>query len=584
MPYLALAVIASVFFLSTAVLASQETGNTMNWNHMAMGLFGGLALFLYGMEQMSGALKSALGDQMRVLLAKLTRNRFSGALTGAFVTAVIQSSSVTTVLVVGFVSAGMMTMAQSIGVIMGANVGTTITAQIVAFKVEEAALWMIAAGFLMMFISRQERIKHYGNMIMGLGLIFYGMGLMGDAMRPLRSYEPFLDLMIRMNNPFLAIVSGALFTALVQSSSATTAIVITMAGQGLISLEAGIALALGSNIGTCITAQLAALGKPREAIRAAVVHLIFNVSGAVIWVPFITLLASWVVSISPSHPELEGTARLAAEVPRQIANAHTLFNSANTIIFIGLTGVLARLVERLVPDRPDPEKIIIRPQFLDDSLLDTPSMALERVRLEIARMGEIVHQMFSDARTGVLHRNRAHLKSVQKTDDKVNILDGEIIRYLSAIKKQTLTEKQRAFFPIAMKTADNIESIGDIISSELIRVGYRMIDLDIKASETMRHLLNELIERLETALEKTICGLRDHDEIAAAEVLRMQDDINRLVDQALDIQSANLADFGSEQVEIIRIEMTILENLRRIHTHLRRIAQAIVPPEVLFQE
>lgn len=309
-PFLILGLITTVFLVCTSVLAAEESAEVVDWPRMAMGLFGGLALFLFGMEQMSDSLKSALGDQMKVLLAKLTRNRFTGAFTGAFVTAIIQSSSVTTVLVVGFVSAGMMTMSQSIGVIMGANVGTTVTAQIVAFKVEEAALWMIAIGFLMMFTTKQERIKHYGNMLMGLGLIFYGMGLMGDGMNPLRSYEPFLQLMANMDNPLLAILVGALFTALVQSSSATTAIVITMAGQGLISLEAGIALAFGANIGTCITAQLAALGKPREALRAAVVHLIFNVGGVLIWLPFISMLAIWVTGFSPTHPELEGTSTL----------------------------------------------------------------------------------------------------------------------------------------------------------------------------------------------------------------------------------------------------------------------------------
>ncbi len=214
-----------------SVFAAEETTNSINWVDMMMGLFGGLALFLFGMEQMSDALKSALGDQMKVLLAKLTRNRFTAAITGACVTAIIQSSSVTTVLVVGFVSAGMMSMSQSIGVIMGANVGTTITAQVVAFKVEEAALWMIAIGFLMMFTATQEKVKLYGNILMGLGLIFFGMSIMGDAMNPLRIHEPFLQLMTEMDRPFLAILVGALFTALVQSSSATTVIVITMAGQ-----------------------------------------------------------------------------------------------------------------------------------------------------------------------------------------------------------------------------------------------------------------------------------------------------------------------------------------------------------------
>jgi phosphate:Na+ symporter len=204
--------------------AASEAPDQLNWLKMMMELFGGLALFLFGMDQMSEGLKAAAGDQMKTLLSKLTKNRFMAAITGAFVTAVIQSSSVTTVLVVGFVSAGLMTLSQSIGVIMGANVGTTITAQIVAFKVEEAALVMIAAGFAMMFLSKKESVQQYGNMLMGLGLIFFGMGIMSDGMSPLRSYEPFIQLMGSMERPLFGILVAAAFTALVQSSSATTGI------------------------------------------------------------------------------------------------------------------------------------------------------------------------------------------------------------------------------------------------------------------------------------------------------------------------------------------------------------------------
>jgi phosphate:Na+ symporter len=578
--FLVLALAALVFLLATSVTASEGVSEAIDWGQMAMSLFGGLALFLFGMEQMSDALKSALGDQMKVLLAKLTRNRFTGALTGALVTAVIQSSSVTTVLVVGFVSAGMMTMSQSIGVIMGSNVGTTITAQIVAFHVEEAALWMISIGFLMLFAGKRESIKHYGSMLMGLGLIFYGMGLMGDAMNPLRSYEPFLQFMSEMSRPLLAIIVGALFTALVQSSSATTAIVITMAGQGLISLEAGIALAFGANIGTCITAQLAAIGKSREALRAAVVHLFFNVGGVLIWLPFISLLASWVVAFSPTHPELQGTARLAAEVPRQIANAHTLFNIANTMIFLGLTGYLARLVERLVPDKIEEEKVIIRPKFLDDNLLETPALALERVQLEIARMGEIVLLMLTSLRKGLLDRDRGQLEQVHKMDDQVDVLESQILRYLSDLRKQTLLEHESTQVALAMKAADSFESVGDVIETDLVGVGYRILDEDIQISDAMRHLVMELGDKLETALETTIRAVKDGDERAAAAVLTMKADVDHLINQALELQSAALAGVGLEQIEIIRMEMTVLENLKRIHTYLKRIAKLIVPQEI----
>ncbi|MBA1444494.1 MAG: Na/Pi cotransporter family protein [Chromatiales bacterium] len=317
-------------FMVYPVFAAAGAESDMNWGTMGMKLFGGLALFLFGMEQMSEALKAVAGERLKLILAKLTTNRFMGATTGAFVTAIIQSSSVTTVLVVGFITAGLMSMSQSVGVIMGANIGTTITAQIVAFKVTKAALLMVGVGFSMLFISKQDKIKQYGTMLMGLGLVFFGMSVMSDAMQPLRTYQPFLDLMIQMENPLVGILVAAAFTGLIQSSSATTGIVIVMASQGFITLPAGIALAFGANIGTCITAMLASIGKPREAVRAAVVHVLFNIAGVLIWVLFIDHLANWVTALSPVHPELSGVDRLGAETPRQIANAHTIFNIANT--------------------------------------------------------------------------------------------------------------------------------------------------------------------------------------------------------------------------------------------------------------
>ncbi|MES9888733.1 MAG: Na/Pi symporter, partial [Candidatus Sedimenticola sp. 6PFRAG1] len=229
-------------FTALPSFAATENTQVMEWGVMGMKLFGGLALFLFGMEQMAESLKAVAGDRMKKILAKLTANRMMGAITGAFVTAIIQSSSVTTVLVVGFISAGLMSLSQSVGIIMGANIGTTITAQIVAFKVTKAALLMIGVGFSMLFISKNDRIKQYGTMLMGLGLVFYGMSVMSDAMRPLRSYQPFLDLMVQMENPLIGIMVAAAFTGLIQSSSATTGIVIVMATQGLITLPAGIAL------------------------------------------------------------------------------------------------------------------------------------------------------------------------------------------------------------------------------------------------------------------------------------------------------------------------------------------------------
>ena len=244
---------------SDPILTSAASG--IELGPMLMGMLGGLALFLFGIDRMSMALKLIAGDRLRQILSKLTTNRFTGAAAGAAVTSIIQSSSVTTVLVVGFISAGLMNLSQSIGIIMGANIGTTMTAQIIAFKVTHYALLIIAVGFALSFFIKKERAHHYGKMIMGLGLVFYGMQLMSDGAKPLQSYAPFIDLMKNMNVPLLGIAFGAAFTALVQSSSATTGIVIVLASQGLLPLDAGIALIFGANIGTCFTAWLASIGK-----------------------------------------------------------------------------------------------------------------------------------------------------------------------------------------------------------------------------------------------------------------------------------------------------------------------------------
>ena len=316
-------------------------------------LGGGLALFLYGMRSMTEALKTVAGSGMKNLLARLTSNRFVAAIAGTIVTAVVQSSSVTTVLAVGFISAGLLNLSQSIGVILGANVGTTITAQIVAFAVYKYGLLMIAIGFFANVLARRERAKQWSTALMGLGLIFFGMELMSISTGPLRQWPPFIDLMQNTANPLLAVAMGAVFTAIVQSSSATTAIVIVLASQGLITLESGIGLIFGANIGTCVTAFISAIGRPREALQAAWAHIFFNVAGVMLWIFFIPEFANTVRAISPVSEQLEGLQRLAADTPRQIANAHTVFNVGNLLLFIWFTGPMGRLVNRIVPKKTD---------------------------------------------------------------------------------------------------------------------------------------------------------------------------------------------------------------------------------------
>jgi phosphate:Na+ symporter len=529
---------------------------------------------------MSDGLKGAAGDTLKDVLARLTRNRFMGALTGAFVTAVLNSSSVTTVLVVGFISAGFMSLSQSIGVIMGANIGSTFTAQIIAFNVTQYALIMIAAGFYLLFAGRQEKSRYYGAMLMGLGLVFYGMGVMGDAMQPLRSYEPFIELMRRMENPLLGILVGAVFTGLVQSSAATTGIAIVMATGGLISLPAGIALAFGANIGTCVTALLAAIGKPVDARRAAAVHTLFNVAGVLVWVLFIPLLVDIVTAISPSAPELTGKARMAAEVPRQIANAHTIFNVANTLLFLGFTTTFARMVEKLVPDRPAEEKIIVKPRFLDNAVIEVPSLALERVRLEIGHMGEIINDMMTAVQKAWRQRDRAALDTVQKMDDKVDILHEAILEYMALIRRETLTERQSRDFQAVMGATVNLEGLADVVETELVVLGKRVIDDGLQPDETTRVLFLELADTVIAAVENVIRSIRDSDQQAAENVIAAKDDVRRLADHALAFQSERIGVTDARNLELIRLEFEILDNLRRIYTLAKRIAKDFVPETV----
>jgi len=573
--------VSRVLFMTCALLAAsplqaaQETAVDMNWGGMAMNLLGGLALFLFGMDQMAEALKAVAGDRMRVVLASLTRNRIMGALTGAFVTAIIQSSSVTTVLVVGFISAGLMSMAQSIGVILGANIGSTITAQIIAFKITKTALLMIAAGFGMRFISAPEKIGHYGSMLMGVGMIFFGMSVMSDAMYPLRDYAPFLQLMTHMENPAVGILIALLFTALVQSSAATTGIVIVMASQGFITLTAGIALAFGANIGTCVTALLASIGKPREAVRAALVHVLFNVFGVLIWVGLIPRLAEFVTWFSPVHGELSGTARLAADTPRQIANAHTFFNVANTLIFIGFTAQLARLVEWLVPDKPLEEEVVARPRYLDEALLETPSLALDRVRLEISHIGDQVREMLRLIMPAILGGDRTTLRGIARIDDNVDVLHGHVITYLGRISRRQLTENQTRDFVNLMSAVNDLENIGDIIETDLVHLGNERISEGVSISPSTRQVLTQLHQAVATTTDLAIRAVVENDPEAAREVVNLKSEINRLMESAAMHQIKRLVAKEPNRLAAYTIEMDIIEKLKRTYYFAKRMAKTL---------
>ena len=572
-----MSIMNSVFLVAAT---PTEAGGLDIWP-LIMGLFGGLALFLYGMDKMAEALKAVAGERMRSILAKLTSNRIMGAVTGALVTAVIQSSSVTTVMVVGFITAGLMSLSQSIGIIMGANIGTTITAQIIAFKVTKFALLLIAVGFGMILLGKREKIRQYGAGIMGLGLVFFGMAVMGDAMRPLRSYQPFLEWMTHMASPAVGILAGALFTALVQSSSATTGVVIVMASQGFITLPAGIALIFGANIGTCVTALLASIGKPREALRASMVHVLFNIVGVLIWLPFIGILAETVSSISPSAGNLSGAARLAADTPRQIANAHTIFNIANTVLLLGFATQFARLVQKLVPDRPLDEAELIRARYLDSELLSTPALALDRVRLETLHLGDQVREMMQAILPAVLSGGRESLVEVSKMDDRVDALHGQILTYLGKISQGTLTEGQTDEFLKLMEAVNDLENIGDIIETNLVALGTERVDHQFTISEATKGVITEFHTAVNKAVEAAVQAVTQKSPAAARIVVEMKQDINRLADSAALHQAERLVASEPNRLPAYTVEMDVLQNLKRIYYFAKRMARAAVPSVLL---
>ena len=549
----------------------------ISWFMLAVGLLGGLSLFLYGMERMSDALKNVAGEKMKDILGMLSNNRFMGMITGAIVTAVIQSSSVTTVMLVGFVTAGLMSLSQTIGVIMGSNIGTTITAQIVAFKVTKYALLLVAIGFGMLFASKKEKIQQYGYMIMGLGMIFFGMGVMSDAMKPLRTYQPFLEMMTQMSNPVLGILVAALFTALIQSSSATTGVIIVLAMQGLISLKAGIALSFGANIGTCVTALLASIGRPREALRVSIAHVLFNVVGVVIFLPFIGPFVKFVVSISPSPAEgLTGLQAAASVLPRQVANAHTIFNATCALVFLPFVTYFARIVYRLVPDKPLPEVEEIQPKYLSDMLFETPSLALDAARHEIKRMGKRVDLMNSAMMPAVLTGNKESLLAVREMYEEVDILHKHLVTYLAKVSQLKLNESQTNKFINLMTAVNNIDYVGDLIEVNMVDLGMRRVKKGFKISAATRKVLDTLHVVVSDALKAAVRAVVEDDKDFAYRVILMKDDVNRLVEKADLHQAQRLLSEDSGKFEAYSVEVDIIEKLKRIYYYAMQMAKTVV--------
>ena len=416
---------------------------------------------------------------------------------------------------------------------------------------------------------------------MGLGLIFFGMQLMNDGASPLRTFGPFIEMMQSMDNPLMATLLGAAFTALIQSSSATTGIVIVLASQGFITLDAGIALIFGANIGTCVTVMLAAIGKPREAARAAAVHVVFNIFGVVVWFGLIGQLGDFVTWLSPQYATLSGSDRLAAETPRQIANAHTIFNVANTLLFICFTGPIVWLVCRLVPERVDAKRKTSRSRYLDALLIQTPTLGMNAVRMELGRLGSLASYMVHSVLHTVIHGNEADLAMLEQMDNDVDELHGAIVTYLGQLSQVNLNDLQAEQLHDYLAAANYIENIGDMVETNLVAVGRQRLLKKLEISEQTSHVLNAFHCKVSWSVERAMQALVESDPAIATEVLGAKAEINRLATNAEEHLAHRLSADEPQRLAAFRMESEIMEYLKRMYYFAKRIAKVVGEKDVV---
>jgi phosphate:Na+ symporter len=572
-PFLA----AVALTLPLYAMAGEEGAETViDWGPLIMGLMGGLALFLFGMDMMSEGLKKGAGSRMRNILGMLTKNRVIGLFVGAVVTMVIQSSSATTVMLVGFVQAELMSFAQSLGVILGADIGTTITAQLIAFKLTKYALGMIGLGFAMRMFAQRDSFRHAGEVLLGFGILFFGMHLMSEVMVPIRTYQPFIDLLAALENPLLGILVGAAFTALIQSSSAFTGIVIVLASQGALTLEAGIPLIMGANIGTCITAVLASLKTSRAAKRVALAHVLFKVLGVLLFVFWIGPFASLVNWVSGD-----------ADMPRMVANAHTIFNVGFAIVFLPFTHLVARLVERLLPDLPVDRMRIFKVRHIHPSHLETPAIAIDLTRAEIGRMARNLLEMldlaiqpflFPELERDPEFPDLSVVQGIQFRESKIDFLDQKVQDFLIRLSRKPLSRVQADEVIGYLSMASDFEAIADIISKNMLPLiaKKRVLESDFSVEG------QEEIGLFHVKVMKQLSRLNEILDLPERRYARAQRVIEK--ERKYDVLEAELRlhhlqrcrDERTGTLETHEIHMELMDLLKRINVYAGNIARTVI--------
>lgn len=537
-------------------------------------LVGGLALFLFGLERLTAGLKAIAGARLQSMLNRLTASRFRGILAGAGITALLNSSTITTVLLVGFVSTELMTLQQAIPMIMGANIGSTLTAQIIAFDISALVPYMLAGGFLLHGFAKRELLQELGGVLLGFGLLFLGIEFMSDATRPLRDYEPFILLMQDMRNPAIGIAIGAVFTAVVQSSAATLAVVIALGSQGLLPLESGIALILGANVGTCGTALLASIGKSAQAVQVGIVHLLFNVMGVLFFVFVIPQFADFIRAISPSSPELAGSARLAAEIPRQAANAHTVFSVLSTVVLIWFAGPIGWLAEKLAPVSKKDWQSPGTPRYLDQTLVDMPALAITRAQLELTELGKLAASLVQRSVRLVGESSAQALTELTDEDKEADNLSTAILTYVGQISDAVETDDEGGQLVSLSRIATCLDAIRDVATTSIFAVSQRRL---AQGADLVR-FRNPDTERFMTAVMEclglAIKAIAQPDADLVARIVEAKPEIEAHAETARHYIMSVLQLRSKDDAVNFRLANDMIEHLNEVARLSRVIAKA----------
>jgi phosphate:Na+ symporter len=535
---------------------------SFNMSEILIQIMAGLGLFLYGMNVMGEGLQKSAGDRMKSIVEILTKNRIMAVFVGAVVTAIIQSSSATTVMVVGLVNAGIMSLTQSVGIIMGADIGTTITAQLVSINLTALAPFSIAIGVVINLSAKDPKIKKYAEILIGFGILFMGMDIMKSACKPLRSYEPFTNLLMRfgsgsITDTFLAILTGFIVTAVIQSSSATTGIMIALAAAGLLTIESAFPVLLGANIGTCVTALLSSIGAKRSAKRAAVMHLTIKIIGTVTFALFLSNITLYFVNILSDNPA------------RQIAWAHTLFNVINTMLLLPFAPLLVKFVMKVLPgdESEEQEKYALA---LDDRIIETPYIAIDQLKNAIIDMGLLAEKSFDVAMKGFVNSDGKQLKKVFRYEARINEMEHEILEYLVKLSNAPLSGEQRLKVDAMFNIVNDVERLGDH-AENIAELGEHKMEHKLNFSSLADEELVNITKVAGKAIRAALKSMEIEDAAEANKVIAFEERIDTL-EETLRQQHIKRLSEGLCKPRAGVLYLDVISNIERVGDHAMNIA------------